>query len=407
MAASPLPRIVVQRLLGIAERRGLDPALLLRRTGIRPDAVHGGTPPSIDQAAELTQELWILTGDELFGLGPPAPLGLFQLVMRSAIHVPDLGEGLERLAGAGQILPAMPPLSVGIDGGLCRVEIDASRLDDPDHFVTELLLTLIHRVLGWLAGRRIPLRAVELPWPTPDYAAQYEIVFGVTPAFATARLAFAFDAALLSTPVVRDEQELTDYLRDQPRVWFATRDYGVTVADHIRRILEQGLRGHWPTSDEIAARLNVSTQHLRRLLRQHGTSIGQIKQEILRDAAIASLRRGDESVESLATRLGFSEASAFRRAFRRWTGHPPAEFRALARATPPPNPAVTADPPPGPADPPADVATQPAGPAAPGADIAAAPADPRRPTGPTADPPAERAGCAAPPTNRAAARQPR
>ncbi|MFC0531562.1 AraC family transcriptional regulator [Phytohabitans kaempferiae] len=333
MAASPLPRIVVQRLLRIAERRGLDPALLLRRTGIPADAVRGGVVPvTVAQAAELTQDLWILTGDELFGLGPPAPLGSFQLVMRSVIHVADLREGLKRLASASHVLPGLTPLSVEIDGALCRIEIDTSRLDDPDHLVAELLLTLIHRVLGWLGGRRIPLRSVELPWPAPDYAAQYETVFGVTPTPGADRLALAFDAALLRTPVVRDEQELANYLNDQPRVWFATRDYGVTVADHVRRILEQGLRGHWPTSDEIATRLNVSTQHLRRLLRQHGTSVGQIKQEILRDAAVASLRRGDESVESLATRLGFSEASAFRRAFRRWTGRSPAEFRTSRRA---------------------------------------------------------------------------
>ena len=347
VSASALPRIVVQRLLRIAERRGLDPALLLRRTGIPAEAVRGGAAISVGQASELTQELWILTGDELFLLGPPAPLGSFQLVMRSVIHVADLREGLERLVAAGHVLPAMPKLSVEIDGTLCRIEFDASRLDDlddPDHFVAELMLALIHRVLGWLAGRRIPVRAMHLPWPAPDHAALYETVFGVSPAFGADRLAFAFDVALLSMPVVRDEQELVDYLSDQPRVWFATRDYGVAVADHIRRILEQGLRGHWPTSDEIAARLNVSTQHLRRLLRQRGTSIGQIKQEILRDAAIASLHRGDESVENLAARLGFSEASAFRRAFRRWTGRPPAEFRTLARgAGPSPDPVVTAE----------------------------------------------------------------
>ncbi|MYW90983.1 SDR family NAD(P)-dependent oxidoreductase [Amycolatopsis rubida] len=48
---------------------------------------------------------------------------------------------------------------------------------------------------------------------------------------------------------------------------------------------------------------------------------------VRRDAAIASLGRGGESIEELAQRLGFSEASAFRRAFRRWTGQSPGDFR--------------------------------------------------------------------------------
>ncbi|NLG56435.1 MAG: helix-turn-helix domain-containing protein, partial [Rhodococcus sp.] len=49
-------------------------------------------------------------------------------------------------------------------------------------------------------------------------------------------------------------------------------------------------------------------------------------EEVLRDAAIAGLRRG-ESVDDLSAKLGFSEPSAFRRAFKRWTGKTPGSYR--------------------------------------------------------------------------------
>jgi AraC-like DNA-binding protein len=81
------------------------------------------------------------------------------------------------------------------------------------------------------------------------------------------------------------------------------------------------------TVDDVAKRLTISAQHLRRLLRDEGTSFREIKEEILRDEAIASLVRGGETVEELSDRLGFSEPSAFRRAFRRWTGNPPGSYR--------------------------------------------------------------------------------
>jgi AraC-like DNA-binding protein len=71
----------------------------------------------------------------------------------------------------------------------------------------------------------------------------------------------------------------------------------------------------------------MSTQHLRRVLRDEGTSISTLKEELLRDAAIASLVRGDESITALSTRLGFSEPSAFYRAFKRWTGNAPGSYR--------------------------------------------------------------------------------
>jgi AraC-like DNA-binding protein len=81
------------------------------------------------------------------------------------------------------------------------------------------------------------------------------------------------------------------------------------------------------TIDDVAKRLTVSAQHLRRLLRDEGTSFREIREEILRDEAISSLVRGGETVEELSDRLGFSEPSAFRRAFRRWTGNPPGSYR--------------------------------------------------------------------------------
>ncbi|GAA1625970.1 AraC family transcriptional regulator [Nonomuraea maheshkhaliensis] len=328
MGGSTQPGDVVRRLVRAGERRGLDVASLLRRSGIPADALGrlGGGCVSHTQLSELTQELWILTGDELFGIGPPLPLGSFRLMMRSLIHAPDLGAALRRLAEAGEVLGA-PRLRVAERPPLVVVEIDPRRLDDPDHLAAELLATVIHRMLGWVTGRRIALRELTLPWPAPAYAADYEGVFGRHPVFDADRLTLAFDHALLSAPLIRDEQQLADYLADQPNVWFATRDYGSSTADRVRKILERGLRGHWPAPGDIAAQLAMSTQHLRRLLRAEHTSIGQIKEDLLRDAAIASLRRGDETVEELARRLGFSEASAFRRAFRRWTGRPPGAYR--------------------------------------------------------------------------------
>ncbi|WP_051793116.1 AraC family transcriptional regulator [Amycolatopsis jejuensis] len=320
---------MARRLVRIGERRGLDVASLLRRTGIPADPA--GLPRAGHvthrQVSELTQELWILTGDELFGLGPPAPLGMFQLVLRSVIHVPDLRTALQRLTDAAAVLPGMPNLQVTVREPLAEVELDVSGLDDPDHMAAEYLATLLHRLVSWLLGRRVALRDLRVPWPSPDYATQYELVFGRHPHFGAGSLVLAFDSTLLAAPLVRDETELADFLRDQPHVLLATRDYGSSQADQVRKILEHGLHGPWPTPDDIAARLGVSTQHLRRLLRAEHTSIGQIKEDLLRDAAIASLNRGTESVEDLARRLGFSEASAFRRAFRRWTGRPPGAYR--------------------------------------------------------------------------------
>ena len=105
------------------------------------------------------------------------------------------------------------------------------------------------------------------------------------------------------------------------------RDYESTAAAQVRRIFESGITGRTAGAEDVADMLSVSAPHLRRLLRQEGTSLGRLREEVLRDAAVAGLRRG-ESVDHLSARLGFSEPSAFRRAFKRWEGVPPSGYGA-------------------------------------------------------------------------------
>lgn len=318
---------VAQRLTVVGRQQGLDMPRVLERLGI--DHTHG-TPRgtlTIEQVADLTRELWMLTGDELFGLGDPAPLGSFALTMRASIHVPDLRGLLERIVQASEVLSGLPSIRAAEAGDKARISVCTGSIDDPDHIAGELLTVLIHRVLAWASGRRIPLSEAHLPWPRPYYAAKYEVVLGVHPTFDNDSISLVIDRHHLDAPVIRDEADLAEYLSDQPQVWYSTREYESSVTQQVRSILHHGLKGTWPHAEEIAAQLNVSVQHLRRLLRAENTALGQIKAEVLSEAAIASLSRGEESQEALAARLGFSEASAFRRAFRRWTGHSPSLYR--------------------------------------------------------------------------------
>lgn len=304
-------------------------ALVLDRLGM--DHI-GGMPRgivTIEQVAELTRELWMLTGDELFGLGDPAPLGSFALMMRASIHVPDLRGMVERIVQAAEVLSGLPSIRTVEGRAEARISISTDSIDDPDHLAGELLTVLVHRVLAWASGRHIPLIAVQLPWPRPSYAAEYEVVLGVHPTFDHEVVSLVLDRHQLDAPVIRDEDDLAEYLRDQPQVWYSTREYESTVTQQVRSILHRGLKGTWPTPEEIAAQLNVSVQHLRRLLHAENTALSQVRAEVLKEAAVASLSRGEETQEELAARLGFSEASAFRRAFRRWTGYPPSHYRPL------------------------------------------------------------------------------
>ena len=341
MSSPTVPIQFVHRALHTVARAGVDVNELLRGTGVSAElVVNRRARVTIGQVTVITQRLWQLTGDELFGAGKqPVPRGTFRLLSLAMIHSPDLHTVLRRFDEFTDVLPNVPSLTVTAGPDSTRLQIDTSGLDDPEHLVTDFALAVGHRFTSWLIGKRIKLSAVELPYPEPPEAADYDRVFGTMPTFDSAWAALTFDSALLAAPVVRDENDLLGYLNNSPGDLLSRRDYGSTMADQVRRILEYALNATtvpssraslpppWPTPEEVAARLTLSVQHLRRKLREEGTSISQIREEILRDAAIASLARGQEPVTELAARLGFSEPSAFRRAFRRWTGSPPGSYR--------------------------------------------------------------------------------
>ncbi|UNQ40607.1 AraC family transcriptional regulator [Prescottella equi] len=338
MSLATVPADFLKRALRLAETAGADLASTLEASGI--DVASLDDPRSRltpEQVTAFTQAAWQLTDDELFGIGAsPVPRGTFRLICLALIHRPDLGSALERMADVTRALP-VPPITLVRSERSTRLEVRVDVRDDaysPEfvdeafRLVTDFELILLHRFAAWLVGRRVRLRAVLIPYPEPEarFAKHYDAIFGVPVTFGAAVATLEFDNAILRAPIIQDEDTLAEYLRESPNLLLSERDYDSTASAQVRRVLEMGARGRTCTADEIAEMLSISVPHLRRLLRQEGTSLNALREEVLRDAAVAALRRG-EPVDELSARLGFSEASAFRRAFKRWTGATPGAYR--------------------------------------------------------------------------------
>ncbi|RMI35469.1 AraC family transcriptional regulator [Nocardia stercoris] len=108
-----------------------------------------------------------------------------------------------------------------------------------------------------------------------------------------------------------------------------------TAQDSLRIAIAAALRDGDLTLSGVARRVGTSPRTLQRRLYESGTSWRREVETVRNDEAVRYLSETDLPVQSVATRLGYTDARALRRAFQRWTGRGPDEYRRLHRTTPP------------------------------------------------------------------------
>ncbi len=95
----------------------------------------------------------------------------------------------------------------------------------------------------------------------------------------------------------------------------------------IRRILNQGGVLESLSFELVAEQLHMTTQTIRRRLKEEGNSFQEIKDSLRRDTAIYHLVKTDTPINDIVELLGFSEPSVFNRTFKKWTGLTPGAYR--------------------------------------------------------------------------------
>lgn len=188
-----------------------------------------------------------------------------------------------------------------------------------------------HRLASWLIGQRIRLEEATFSYPAPDHQAEYDLLFPCPRRFSAGCTSLLFAARYLGMPLLQDERTLKQFLQHSPADLLARPDGGDSLTSQIRRLLGRDCR-HWPDLDQVARQLHMSSQTLRRHLREEGGSFQQLKDHLRRDLAIYHLGRDELSIQDIAEQLGFSEPSAFHRAFKKWTGLTPGAYRHQAEA---------------------------------------------------------------------------
>lgn len=183
-----------------------------------------------------------------------------------------------------------------------------------------------HRLCSWLTGQFIDLSAVHIDYPVLGEADSYIQSFRAPVYFNRSDCSVSFHKRYLELPIVRRETDLNRMLETFPAELMRADEMDDSAAARVKGLLGEDYSQSMPGLEEVAERLFTTAATLHRRLRSEGTSFQKIKDACRRDSAINLLRADKYSGNDIAEFLGFSDASTFYRAFKKWTGKTPQEF---------------------------------------------------------------------------------
>lgn len=310
--------------------RGLDPSELLRRNRISPRLLlEENARISIERFADLQVSTMVAMEDEALGYGERRlPLGSWAMMCHAVIGSETLGQALSRYCRFYQLFDfdLSPVLEVEDERATVRLRLSPGRRPTAP-YLSEMLLFNAHRFASWLVQEHLPVQEVRLDYPIAAKPADYRHMFLGNPVdFEREDSALVLSAALLERRITQNELSLRRFLRHPVLILLTQRYASNSWTARVREQIARHMLA-MPELPAVAEKLELHPQTLRRRLSAEGTTFKEIKNQLRRDTALHYLGKQGLSIEEIAHRSGFSESSAFIRAFKSWTGVTPYAYR--------------------------------------------------------------------------------
>jgi AraC-like DNA-binding protein len=326
----------VREALQAVSGRGVPEARMLQAAGIPPGFL--GEPLARVSPAQFGM-LWRTLAkhlqDEFFALDARAVRpGAYALLCHTLLGCEDLRSVLRQLCRfTGIVLDGMS-VRLDVTDGTATLRL-SDALPRATPFAHATFFMAACGIACWLIARRIPILRCELGGHAPGFESEYRVMFCENLQFGAREGVLAMPASMLSMPVVQTREGLRAFLRGAPDVFLVKYRNMDSLAAQVRSRLRSIPPPDWPGLDDMAAVLGMAASTCRRRLDAEGTTFQAIKNALRRDMAINVLREDAMSIAELAHELGFTEASAFHRAFVKWTGMRPTDYRGGGSGPPP------------------------------------------------------------------------
>lgn len=319
---------LVSEALLAAQQRGFDAAELLMQAGIAPELLLSEKARvSVIQYAQLWIVLADAMNDEFFGMDShPMRRGSYTFLSKSLLQAENLGKALQQiLQFLNLILDDFSSSSFVQENYAYIVIQDAQQPKRMFSYATYLML--VHGLMCWLSGQRIVLNRIQLKCRPPADDSDYRTRFCDDIQYAADENYIQFDAGYLNIPMKQDKKSWHQFIQHTPYNLLVRFKNQNALSHQIRRLFMQTPPAEWPELAALSQQFTISEATLQRRLKQEGIHFQQLKNEIRRDLAISLLEQNHKTLQDISEHLNFQDASAFHRAFKKWTGVSPGAYR--------------------------------------------------------------------------------
>ena len=316
---------------------GVDARRVLEQMGVSWSSVFESDDDERIPVAQLTR-FWeaaeTVSGDPSIGVrvGAQARLERFGALGGAVLASSTLGDALLKSTRYVALMDESVVLSIAIEGDRGRIAYRSS-VPGPRHAceVDALMVTML--VLSReLSGVRLVPAEVSVVHGAPSNDSAYRDVFGVSPVFGAHEDSVAFPSAELMLPIAAREQGTAGAITSEGRGLSKESSPTESYAGKVEALVRAELQGGSPMLENVAARLGLHAKALTRRLHHEGTTYSAILDRLRRGLAERYLSEPHVSVTDVAFLLGFSDASAFNKAARRWFGTSPQTLRRRLRS---------------------------------------------------------------------------
>lgn len=312
---------------------GADARTLLRDAGMDPDRLQDPDARfPVSQALALWELAIAATGEPALGLVVAKRIKptSFHALGYALMACGSLREMLLWLVRYSRLVSEAGEVRLTIEPQTCHIELHAAGLQSGQFAAIDALMYTIVRSCRLLLAPEVQASFVWMQRPEPADTAPYTKAFRTPMRFAAPANRIEFDAALLDRPSLQANAQLAR-ISEGIAASYLARLNQEDVCNRIRQVLVALMPRGEPSQRQVAQALAMSERSLQRRVADAGSSFRELLNETRREQACMLLRSEQHSVTEIAYMLGFSELSNFTRAFRRWMGCSPSEWRANRR----------------------------------------------------------------------------